>query len=140
MADPALLRAGLAANLSSLDMQVSPYVLSSPTPPCAYVQSGPVAYDMSFGRGHDEWTFIVFVLVGYVHDIGAQMQLDGMRRSHGPTSIKTLLESDRTLGGAAFSLGVPSVTPERIYDVEGQAAPAVLGAEWTVVVQADGGA
>ena len=64
MADPRLIRAGIAANLDPLDInQISAYVLDSPSPPCAYVRSGPVEYDLTYGRGYDTWTFIVYVLV-----------------------------------------------------------------------------
>jgi hypothetical protein len=137
MADPGDIREGLAASLASLDMQVSAYVLDSPTPPCAYVQSGPIDYDATFGRGVDVWTFTVFVLVGMVSDIGAQKQLDRMLMSHGATSIKTLLEADRSLGGVALSMSVTEVTGTRVYVLD-QQQQRVLGAEWTVIVNADG--
>ena len=142
MADPALMRAGLAANLSALNgVQVNAYVLANPTPPCVYVSSGPVEYDETMGRGHDTWTFIVYALVGYVSDIGAQKRLDEMLASHGAQSVKTLIESDRTLDGAAYTLTVPSVTGVRVYTLEtgaGATIPPAIGAEWTVQVLASG--
>lgn len=139
MADPAAIRQGIAANLAALGFQVSPYVLDNPTPPCVYVAAGPCTYDETFGRGHDTWVWIVYVLVGYVGDVAAQQRLDAMRMSHGPTSVKTLIEADRTLGGAAYSLTVPEVTGMRVYSLAGpNQSPATLGAEWTVEVMASG--
>lgn len=139
MADPADLRRGLAANLSNLPWQISPYVLDNPSPPCVYIASGPIEYDQTMGRGHDNWEYLVYALVGYVSDIGAQMTLDTMLASAGPMSVKALVESDRTLGGAAYSLRVESSTGARVYTLAGpnQSAPA-LGAEWTVLVMASG--
>jgi hypothetical protein len=129
------MRQGIADALEPMGIQVSPYVLYNPTPPCAYVQDGPVNYDASMGRGHDDWTFTVFVLVGMVSDIGSQMKLDSLRKSHGDMSVKALIEADRTLGGACIQARVPDVSGSRIYTLEG---PPVLGAEWTVLVMADG--
>jgi hypothetical protein len=139
VANPADIRQALAANLEPLGFQVAAYVLDNPTPPCAYVAGGPVDYDETMGRGHDTWTFTVYVMVGYASDIGAQQALDSMRMSHGPTSVKALLEQDRTLGGAAYSLRVPSCTGTRVYQLAGPAqSPAALGSEWTVEVLASG--
>lgn len=139
MAHPQQIREGLAANLASgdLDIQISAYALTNPTPPCAYVVSGPVNYDESMGRGHDTWTYTVVVLVGFVHDIGAQIALDEMLASHGTRSIKTLVESDRRLAGAVYSVSVVAASGARPYVLEGQEGPS-LGAEWTVEVVADG--
>jgi len=145
VAEPQLLREGLAANLlglnggGGLEWQVSAYVLDNPTPPCVYIASGPVEYDKTMRRGHDDWRYTVYALVGYVSDIGAQQVLDTMLASAGPTSVKALVESDRTLGGAAYSLRVESNTGARVYTLAGPGqSPAVVGAEWTVFVMASG--
>lgn len=145
MAQPVDLRTGLANNLrgintaGGLDWQVSEYVLDAPTPPCVYIAGGPVAWDKTMGRAHDDWTYTVYAMVGYVSDIGAQLVLDTMLASAGPTSIKALVETDRTLGGAAYSLRVTETTGARVYTLAGpgQSAP-VIGAEWTVLVMASG--
>lgn len=142
MATPADIRAAMADSLRPLGYQVSPYVLDNPTPPCAYVRSGPISYDKTMGRGHDDWEYIVTVLVGYVSDIGAQTKLDEFLASHGERSVKTLLESDRTLGGAVESLWVEETTGVRVYvvppTITGGQSPAQIGAEWTVRVMASG--
>src|SRR6266508_3862702 len=136
MADVKLLREGLAANLTTLpDIQVSAYMLSSPTPPAAHVVTGPVAYDMAMGRGLDDLTFRVQVFVGLVSDIGAQQNLDAYLAGSGALSVKQALESDKTLGGAAFGLQVTESTGPQMFT--GDSGP-VLMAEWTVLVKAKG--
>lgn len=146
MADVAAIRAGLIANLAALgDMQRSPYLLSDPTPPTVMVDRGPIEYDKTFtgpgatfgeARGHDDWTFTVIVIVGLSDDIGAQMRLDEMVKSHGATSVKALLESDRELGGAVLNLHVTGTSEQRVYRTEPNVA--YVGSEWTVVVMARG--
>lgn len=137
MADLAELRAGLAANLSSISgLQESAYLLANPTPPAAEIQPDETEYDKSMGRGTDLWRFIVRVFVANTSDIAAQKKLDLMLASHGSSSVKQALESDPTLDGAADDLRVVRCSGYRIYSREGW--PAVLGAEWQVEVYAKG--
>lgn len=132
-----LLRQGLAANLAALtDVQVSPYMLANPTPPAVTIYPSDVSYDLSMHRGFDLWTFTVQAFVGDTADIGAQVNLDQFIAPSGARSVKTLLESDKTLGGACSDLQVTSCTGYRIYLREG--GPPVLGAEWHVTVYAPG--
>ena len=134
MADLTAIRQGLAAALEPLGFQVSPWVLSEPTPPCAYVTVGPEDYAQVMAGGHTELTFVVFVLVGMASEVGAQQQLDQMLDTEGAQSVKALLEADQTLDGAAFSVHVPSRTGERLY--RRTVSTPLLGAEWTVLVRA----
>lgn len=137
MAEETALREALAANLSSIaGIQQSAYVLSSPTLPAVEVVPGPIDYDKAMGRGTDEWTFIVRVLVGLTTDIGGQKLLGKLRASSGAQSIKAALESDPTLGGAARTLHVPRVSGQQTYGREGRSS--AIGAEWTVQVWAAG--
>lgn len=134
MATEDQLREGLAANLADVGgLHEHAYVLSNPTLPAAEIVPGPIDYDKAMGRGTDEWTFIVRVLVGTVSDVGAQKLLGRMRASSGADSIKAALESDRTLAGAARDLIVRRCSGQQTYG-EGRA----LGAEWTVSVFAAG--
>lgn len=135
------LRAGLAANLDALDgLQVPAggYVLAQPTTPSVEIVPAPVEYDKAGSRGTDQWTFYVRVLVGTPSDVGGQKKLDKFMEPTGATSVKAALESDTTLGGAALDLWVGKCSGYRVYQREG--APAVLGAEWTVTVYAEGNA
>src|SRR4029077_10195860 len=126
-------RQGLAANLSTLQgIQVSPYMLANATPPTVHLYpggaAGDITYDLAFQRGLDNWPFTVQAFVGLTSDIGAQALLDTFIAPSGSQSIKTVLESDSTLGGLVNDVTVVSCTGYRIYRRDG-AAP-VLGAEW----------
>jgi len=129
----AQIREGLAQNLASIpDLQVSPYVLSNPTPPAAEFEPARVDYDAAFGRGHDVITITARVFVGLTTDIGAQIRLDTMLAPSGASSIKTALESDPDLAGTVHDLHVTNCSGYRVYARNGQAP--VLGAEWSVTV------
>ena len=129
------LRTALAGSLSSLaaNMQVSPYTLSSPTPPAADVEPAPIKYDLAMQRGLDKWAFTVRVYVGYTADIGAQKLLDQYIDPTGPLSVKTLLEADRELGGVCDHVQVTECSGYRVYTPT-HSGQATLGCEWTVEV------
>lgn len=128
------LREALAASLSSLPgVQESAYVLGNPTPPSAEVEPAPVEYDLAMQRGLDRWRFIVRVFVGATSDIGAQKRLDDFIDPTGEMSVKTLLEADRTLGGACDSMQVTGCSGYKAYQ-PARSGVLMLGAEWTVQV------
>ncbi len=132
MADVIPIREALAKALQPLGFQVSPWVLSDPTPPCAYVTVGAEDYHQAMGiPGMTSMNFVIFVLVGLVTDIGAQKQLAPMMALEGSKSVKALLEGDRSLGGLAQSIVVEGRTGERVYRIPNR----VLGCEWAVVVR-----
>lgn len=131
------IREGLRANLAPITgCQVSAYLLSNPTPPVLMIYPGPTDYDLAMGRGLDRWTLTIQALTGLVTDIGAQQLLDQWRASTGARSVKAQAESDKTLGGAASSTRVISVTGDSIYTPDGKGP--YLGCEWTVEVLATG--
>lgn len=144
MADYTAIRTALAASLEPLVTsrqlsQADAYQLSSPSPPCAFVTVGPTTYDGAMGRGHDELTFLVVVLVGFSSDIEAQAALDQMLASSGPTSVKALIQADKRLGGACQTLRVTEATGPRLYALDttrGSTTAPALGAEWTVEILA----
>lgn len=137
MATMAELRAALATSIEPLsNVQVSPYMLANPTPPAADVEPAPIDYDLAMKRGLDKWTFIVRVYVGLSGDIAAQKKLDAYIEPTGATSIKTLVEADRTLGGLCDSVQVIKCSGYRTFERAHGASPLLLGAEWTVVVHA----
>lgn len=131
------LREGVAANLASITgLQQSGYMLSNPTPPCAEVEPGPIAYDKAMQRGLDRYQLTVRVYVAFSTDIGAQKRLDEFLESTGATSIKAAIESDRTLAGACDALRVTGCTGYRAFTLPG--GRIALGAEWTVEIFARG--
>jgi hypothetical protein len=131
--DIAAIRNGLATAIQTAvpDGQVSPYILSNPTPPYAYVLEGDIAYDLAMNRGWDELEFIVLLCVGFTTDQGAQQRLDGYRQ---PGGLKAALEADRTLGGVCDDLIVTRASKPQLYGQNG-----VLGCEFTVHVWATAG-
>lgn len=134
MGDMAAIRAGLAANLSSIEnVQISPYMLSNPTPPAIHIVPGSTEYHATMGSGGSEWwEFTVQAFVATANDVGAQMRLDRMLDSEGAESVFAAIESDRTLGGECDDLIVTTRTGYQIFAPDGRGE--VLGAEWTVRV------
>ncbi len=134
MASLANIRAGLAANLSTIDgWQISAYHLSSAVMPSLQVM-GPeeLSYDLAFGRGLDQWTMSIMAFAGLTTDVGAQKVLDTLLDTG---SVKTALQTDKTLGGAARDLRVTDMQDYRAYVL---GTTQVLGCKWNVAVWAAG--
>lgn len=137
MATAAAIREGIAANLAPIpNMQISAYLLGSPTPPAIEIVPDGVTYDLALARGLDEWKFVVRAFVGFTSDIGAQKRLDLMLASSGSNSVKAAIESAPTLGGACDDLRVTAVSGYRQWARDG--GNPVIGAEWQVEVFATG--
>lgn len=135
MPELADIRQGLADRLDTIpDIQVSPYVLSNPTPPAAHLFPETVEYDMTFGRGHDDWFFTVQAFVGMTGDIAAQINLDRMLAPSGESSVKEALETGPAITGVQ-DVHVLSCAGYRIYT---RPTGDVLGAEWRVRVLLQG--
>lgn len=116
-------------------VQVSARPKSSPTPPALYVRGGPVEYDKTFGRGHDEHELTLVAFVANVTDEGSQLRLDEFMAPSGPRSVKQAAELDPTLGGLVHDLRVERCSGPITYTFDtttGTQRPAVLGAEWLV--------
>jgi hypothetical protein len=88
-------------------------------------------------EGLHEVKMTVQVIVGFTTDQGSQATLDRYLETSGEYSVKAAIESERpapcTLGGVVQDLQVTSSSGYRLYPR--QTGEAVLGAEWTVVVQ-----
>jgi hypothetical protein len=96
------MRAGLGANLETVaGIRVYEEIPDNPSMPCAVIELGNVRYDLSFQRGTTEYTFTVHLVVSRVAERRAQQKLDTFI-DPGARSIKTAVQSDSTLGGAAF--------------------------------------
>lgn len=139
MTDLAAIRAALAARLATLDsgnIQASPYLMSSPTPPAAHLFPAEVDYDQAMNRGLDQWDFTVQLFVGAVTDQGAQQKLDVYLAPSGANSVKGVLESDRTLGGLVAHTHVLRAGGAAVYVRDGGIP--LLMSEWTVRIRAVG--
>ena len=119
-------------------MQVSPYILSAPTLPAVFVFPGPVQYDLAMHRGADFSEFTVRAMVGPYGDIAAQQLMDQLLEPSGATSMKAAIEQDVTLGGVVYDVSATDCTGLRMYQPTPGSA-AVMGADWTLRVFADGG-
>lgn len=105
------LRAGIAANLATITgLRASAIIPDAPTPPQAVVIPTGITFDRSFHRGLDEYAFTVTVVAGRADARNAQSTIDGFCNPTGASSIKTAIESDRTLGGIAQTLHVTEMS------------------------------
>ncbi len=106
-----LLRAGIAANLKNNipGLRVSDSIPDQFNPPNAIVSLNSVNYDQTFQRGMSEYNFVISVITGRVAERRAQETLDTYI-SPGTATIKAAVESDKTLGGAAFDVRVSEMT------------------------------
>ena len=67
MATMTELRAGLATRLATISgLRESATIPDNPTPPQAVVFPETIPYDTAFGRGSDDYTFSVLVIVGFL--------------------------------------------------------------------------
>lgn len=135
----ASVREGMAANLRAANVldggQVSPYILSQPTPPVAWCYPAEIDYDQAMQRGLDELELRVLVLMPLTDDIGSQLALDTLLASSGTGSMKAAIESDRTLAGAAHDLIVERCTGYFTYQLT---SGPCLGCEWVVQIAVAG--
>lgn len=135
MSDLATIRQALADSLASLEdagVQVSAYLIATPTPPTVQVLPRGQEYDKSFARGLDRRDFTVQGFVPVNESDETQKLLDELMAPTGAKSIKTLIESDKTLGG---TIGGLQVTSDSGYSMQQHPAGFwTLLCEWTVSV------
>jgi len=104
------IRAGIATNLGTISgLRVASEIPDNPSPPIAIVQLRSIDYDSSFGKGLAIYTFAVSVIVARVAERTAQRRLNDYADNDGASSVKTAIESDKTLGGAAFDCRVSTL-------------------------------
>lgn len=104
-----LIRQGLARNIGTIPgLRTAAEVPDLPNPPIAIVALNSVSYDRAFAQGMTSYNFTVTVIVGRVAEREAQRRLDSYI-STGATSVKSAVESDKTLGGNAYDCRVVSM-------------------------------
>jgi hypothetical protein len=120
------------APLEASGVQVSGYLIGTPTPPTVQVLPRTKEYDKAFKNGVDRRTFIVQGFVPVNEDVETQKLLDELMAPLGSKSIKALLEADKTLGGV---IGGLQVTSDSGYSMQQHPAGfSTLLCEWTVEV------
>jgi hypothetical protein len=75
-------------------------------PPCAVVGQLDFTFDIDNARGLDQASVDIFVIVQRISERAGQDKLDELLAGTGNKSIKTAIESDRTLGGLVNTLRV----------------------------------
>jgi hypothetical protein len=104
---------GIGARLATISgLHVYDYPADAVAVPAAVIRFPELTYDATMARGADRATFPVSVLVSKVSDRAARDALSLYLNGTGARSIKTVIEADRTLGGAAQSTRVTDVVVE----------------------------
>lgn len=102
-------RDALGKNLQTINgLRVYDTIPDIVTPPCAVVGQLDFTFDVNNMRGLDQASVDVFVIVQRISERAGQDKLDNLLAGTGNGSIKTALESDRTLGGLVDTLRVIS--------------------------------
>lgn len=129
------IREQLVVNLSTLTSigDAKPYLLGNEVPPVVGVV-GPdmTEYDLAMARGLDRWLIVVRALAGSPLDLAKHKRLDGWLAPSGGESIKTAIETDKTLGGLVQNARVVSSTGYREYTLGNGIK--VLGCDFTVEI------
>ena len=102
-------RDALKANLQTItNLRVYDLIPDIVTPPCAVVGQLDFTFDIDNARGLDQASVDVFVIVQRISERTGQDKLDNFLAGSGTGSIKTAIESDRSLGGLVDTLRVIS--------------------------------
>lgn len=129
------MRTALATNLGTISgIRTYSDIPDNPMMPAAVVQLQSTSYDQAFQRGLTEYNYIVTVIFGRVATSSAQRSMDQLIDDDGGRSIKTAIESDKTLDGNAFDVRVTemtNITSITIGDIT------YLSADFAVIVYAD---
>jgi hypothetical protein len=105
------MRTALAANLGTISgIRTYADIPDQPVMPAAVVQLQSVSYDQAFARGLTEYDFVVTIIFGRVATSQAQRAMDQLIDDGGGRSVKSAIESDKTLDGNAYDVRVGEMT------------------------------
>jgi hypothetical protein len=126
-------RTGIKNNLAAISgLRTYDVVPDSMSVPAAVVGiPTEIDYDYTLNRSNDQAVFPVRVFIGKASDRNAQKLLDVYLDSTGSQSIKTVIENDSSLGGAANTVMVERASGIGVYTIAGVD---YLGAEFSVRV------
>lgn len=133
IASIAAVRDGIKTNLATITgLRVRDTLPETIEPPMAVVWlQPPFTFDKAMQRGVDEGNFHVTVFVSRADERTAQDKLDGYMNGTGATSVKTAIETDKTLGG---SVGDSRVTQIVDFGPVAYAGTEYLAVEFNVYV------
>ncbi len=128
------IREGLGANLAAIPgLRIATEIPDNPSPPIAIISLQSVSYDLDFSRGMTLYNMRLTLVVGRVAERDAQRRLDQYTDA-GSRSVKTAIESDRQLNGAAFDVRLSSLDS---YGAISLGEQTYLAAEYSVQVYAE---
>jgi hypothetical protein len=132
VADLVTIRTRLAANLATVPgLRTSAEIIDNPSPPVALVNLEGVEYDGAMKGGLTTYNFTIVLVVGRAAERTMQRKLDGYLQPTGQQSVKSAVESDRTLAGEVYDLRVESAQSVGSITINDQT---YLAAEFTVTV------
>lgn len=103
------IRAGLETNLETISgLRGYSEIPENPAIPAAVVILNSIDYDQSFQRGLTLYNFTITLVIGRMSTRNAQDQLNDFASNTGARSIKSAIQSDKTLSGSAFDVTVVS--------------------------------
>jgi hypothetical protein len=103
------IRAGLETNLETISgLRGYSEIPENPAIPAAVVILNSIDYDQSFQRGLTLYNFTITLVIGRMSTRNAQDQLNDYASNTGARSIKSAIQSDKTLSGSAFDVTVVS--------------------------------
>lgn len=109
MIDISGVRKALKTNLQTIPtLRIYDVIPDVVVPPCAVVGQLDFTFDVDNARGLDQASVDIFVIVQRFSEQAGQDKLDLLLAGTGTKSIKTALETDRTLGGLVNTLRVLS--------------------------------
>lgn len=104
------IRAGLADNLATISgLRTTETIPDNPSPPIAIIDLKSVTYNGAFHGGLTTYSFTVTTIVGRASEREAQRRLDAYISTTN-TGVKKAVESDKSLGGAAYDVIVTNMT------------------------------
>ncbi len=129
------IRDGLAANLATISgLRTSGVIPGQVNPPYAIVSPDGIEYHKAFANGFNTYNFTITVVVGQADSRTAQTLIDAYCSPSGTASIKSAIESNKTLSGKAFDLVVSDM---RNYGSTTIGETTYLAAEFSCAVQAN---
>jgi len=130
------IRDGIEANLETISgLRGYSEIPENPSIPAAVVTLDTIEYHQSMKNGLIQLGFTVTVIVGRFNARTAQQLLNDFAANTGPKSIRQAIESDRTLGGAAFDCAVQ--TMGGVNNIDLNDGNNYLGTDFQVVAYAE---
>jgi len=130
------IRDGLEANLETISgLRGYSEIPENPSIPAAVVTLDTIEYDQAFQKGLVLYNFSISVIVGRFNARSTQQKLNDYADNTGSDSIKTAIESDKSLGGSAFDVVVTSMTG--ISNIDLNDGNNYIGMDFSVTVYAN---